>query len=268
MPVSWSAAQAPLRLFANVYYVGTRGISALLLTSDAGHVLIDGTLGSTAPLVMANIRGLGFRIEDIRLIVNSHAHYDHAGGIALIQRASGARVAALTPSARVMESGRSGPDDPQFGVLPAIEPVKNVSVIRDGETLRVGPIAITAHATGGHTPGGTSWTWQSCSEGRCLNFVYADSLTAVSADGFFFTSSKDYPGAVADFEKAFVTIAGLPCDVLVTPHPEASRLWQRLDKRSADGSPDWLIDRNACRSYAENGRGNLGQRLEREKKSR
>jgi metallo-beta-lactamase class B len=263
-PAAWSQKQEPVRIFANVHYVGTRALSAILVASDDGHVLIDGTLGSTAPAVMANIRDAGFRPEDIKLIVNSHAHFDHAAGIGPIQRASGARVAATAASARVFERGSSGSDDPQYGVLPPMEAVRNVQIVKDGETLRVGPIAVTAHATPGHTPGGTSWSWRSCEGGRCVNFVYADSLTAVAADGFSFTRSKEYPAAVADFEKSFATLSSVPCDVLLTPHPEASDLWGRLAKRTPGSSIDTLVDPTGCRRYADGARKGLAARVARE----
>jgi metallo-beta-lactamase class B len=262
---AWNAPQAPVRIFGNVYYVGPRGASAVLVTSEAGHVLIDAALPESVPQIVASVRALGFRVEDIRLIVNSHAHFDHAGGIGQLQRMSGARVAAMAASARVLESGRSGPDDPQFGLVPPIDPVARVQVIQDGETVRVGPLALTAHATGGHTPGGTSWTWRSCQDGRCLDMVYADSLNAVSADGFKFTASKEYPDAVAAFERGFETLSAIPCDVLLTPHPDASGLWQRVARRDQGGGVDALVDRTACRRYVDGARRRLQARVESEK---
>jgi metallo-beta-lactamase class B len=259
----WNAPQAPFRIFGNAYYVGPHGVSAILITSDAGHVLIDGSLPESVPGIVAGIRSLGFRPEDIKLILNSHVHFDHAGGIAELQRLSGARVAATRPSARVLERGRSGPDDPQYGVIPDIARVKNVQVIADGETLRVGPLALTAHATGGHTPGGTSWTWKSCQGDRCLDIVYADSLTAVSAEGFKFTRSTEYPGALRDFDMSFSRLSAVACDVLVTTHPEASDLWDRLARRDG-GAADALVDPAACRRYADSARARLRARVETE----
>lgn len=262
-PASWTAPQAPLRIWANVYYVGTRGLSAILVTSDQGHVLIDAALAESAPAIAANIRALGFRVEDVELILNSHAHFDHAGGIAELQRLSRATVAALPPSARVLEDGRSGPDDPQFGLALPMTPVSRVRRIADREVLRVGPLALTAHATGGHTPGGTTWSWRSCEGARCLNFVYADSLTAVATDGFSFTRSTTYPTAVQDFERSFERIAGLPCDILLTPHPEFTGLWDRVAKRD-QGVADALVDEDACRRYADRARAGLKTRIDRE----
>jgi metallo-beta-lactamase class B len=259
----WNAPQAPFRIFGNAYYVGPHGVSSVLITSDAGHVLIDAALPESVPGIVASIRGLGFRIEDIKLILNSHVHFDHAGGIAGLRRLSGARVAATAPSARVLERGRSGPDDPQYGVIPDIARVKNVQVIADGETLRVGPLALTAHTTGGHTPGGTSWTWKSCQGERCLDMVYADSLTAVSAEGFAFTRSREYPGVLTDFEKSFSTLSAVACDVLITTHPEASDLWDRLARRD-QGAEDALVDPAACRRYVDSARTGLRVRVDTE----
>ncbi|MEP6991626.1 MAG: subclass B3 metallo-beta-lactamase [bacterium] len=254
----WNAPQAPLRIRGNVWFVGSHGLSSILITSDAGHVLIDGGLPESAPLIAAHVRALGFRMEDVKLIVNSHDHFDHAGGIAALQAMSGARVAASAPSARVLRAGESGRDDPQFGVLLAFPPVRQVDVISDGETLHVGPIALTAHLTPGHTPGGTSWSWQSCADSQCLDFVYADSQTPVSADGFLYTRNDGYPTAIADFQRGQTVLEHLACDVLLTPHPGASAMWERL----AGTNPTHpLIDPDGCRKYAANARSQLTQRI-------
>jgi metallo-beta-lactamase class B len=260
---TWNAPTAPTRVFGNTYYVGTRGLSALLLTSDAGHVLIDAGLPASAAPIMASIRALGFRVEDVELIVNSHVHYDHAGGIAAIQRASGARVAASPSSARVLRTGTVEADDPQYGLAFAFPALPNVPIreLADGDTLRVGPIVLTAHFTAGHTPGGTSWSWRSCEGSTCADFVYADSQTPISADSFHFTRSTTYPNAIRDFERGFATLEKLRCDILVTPHPGASQLWQRLESKT-------LRDADACRRYAANSRIQLERRIARERGQR
>jgi metallo-beta-lactamase class B len=261
-----NATQAPFRVYGNTYYVGVRGLSSILITSDRGHVLIDGDLVESAPKIAASIRALGFRVEDVKLILNTHIHYDHAGGIAALQQMSHAQVAASASSAAVLTQGHSGRDDPQYGLALPIPAVAHVRIVKDGETLRVGPLALTAHLTPGHTPGGTSWSWQSCEGARCLNIVYADSLTPISADGFKFTASRDYPQAPADFERSFATLSALACDILVTPHPEVSDLWGRLKSRE-QGNDDALIDADACRRYAERSRKAFEQRVARERAS-
>jgi metallo-beta-lactamase class B len=260
----WNAPQRPFRVHGNTWYVGTRGLSALLVTSDAGHVLLDGGLPESAAPIMASIRALGFRVEDVKLVVNSHAHFDHAGGIAALQRASGAEVAALPWSAGTLRAGRSPRDDPQFGILLDFPAVARVRAIAPGDTLRVGTIAMVAHATGGHTPGGTSWSWRSCEGDRCVDVVYADSQSPISADGFLYTRSADYRTGIADFERGFATLERLRCDLIVTPHPGASRLFERVAARDA-GKADALVDPDGCRRYAAAARTRLAERVQREK---
>lgn len=255
----WDAPQDPFRIHSNTYYVGPRGLSAILITSPEGHVLIDAALPSSVPAMMDNIRALGFEPADIKLILNSHAHFDHAGGIAAMQRSSGARVAASPRSASVLERGSSGPEDPQYGVLLDFPPVDNVERFSPGDTIRLGPIELFSHATAGHTPGGTTWSWRSCDQDGCVDLVYADSQTPVSADGFRFSDSETYPSAVQDFVQGHKVLESLSCDILITTHPGASSLWERL----ADGR-EGLIDSEACKKYAARSRKQLQERLQKE----
>lgn len=258
----WNTPTPPVHLHGSTYYVGTRGLGAILIASPEGHILIDGGLPNSAPHILENVRTLGFRVEDIRLIMTSHVHYDHAGGVAALQRASGAEVAALPKSAAVLRTGLVGSDDPQHAIALPFPPVSQVRVVAHLDTVRVGPLRVVAHATPGHTPGGTTWSWQSCVSGTCLDFVYADSQTPVSADGFLYSQTAAYPGVLADFERSARTLEGLSCDVLITPHPGASNLWGRLAGR--EGAT--LVDRGACRRYAASARAALARRLETEKR--
>jgi metallo-beta-lactamase class B len=257
---AWNVAQPPFRIFGNTYYVGVRGLSSILITSNEGHVLIDGGLPESVPNIAASIRSLGFRIEDVKLILNSHVHHDHAGGIAELQRLSGAVVAASSWSAAVLRTGDVGRADPQFGTLPPIAPVAQVRSIGTDETLRVGPIALTPHFTPGHTPGGTSWAWRSCEGERCLDIVYPDSLTAVSSPGFLFTRSPDYPEALRDFERSFTVLSSLPCDILLTPHPDFSDMMGKLESRTR-GAVDPFVNTAACREFVERARDGLSRRI-------
>ena len=260
---AWNVPQAPFRIYGNTYYVGTHELSSILIASDQGLVVIDGDLAEAAPQIEGNIRALGFRPEDIKLILNSHNHFDHAAGIAPLQRFSGARVAASPQSAEVLRRGSLSQDDPQHDILPPpMQPVPKVEVISDGQTLRVGPLALTAHFTPGHTPGGTSWSWTSCEQQRCLHIVYADSLTAVSADNYRFT---DHPDLVAGFEKSFTALEAMPCDILLTPHPGFSGTLRRLEARDKGGKPDAFIEAGACKKLAEASRRDLAKRLAQEK---
>jgi metallo-beta-lactamase class B len=258
----WNKPQTPFVIYGNTYYVGPHGLGSILITSPQGDVLIDGALAESAPMIAANIKALGFKIEDVKLILTTHVHFDHAGGVAELQRLSGAKVVASPWSAAVLKSGEVAKDDPQYGDIHGIDPVANVSTLHDGETLKVGPLAVTAHSTPGHTAGGTSWTWTSCEAGRCLRMVYADSISSVSADGFKFT---EHPKVVAQFEKSFSFFDTVPCDILLTPHGEASQFWDRMDAHRKGTTPGPLIDPDACRKLAANARAQLQKRLDTER---
>ncbi len=247
----WNEPTGPFQIFGNTYYVGTKGLASILITSSEGHVLIDGGLPNSAPLIRENIQTLGFNVTDLKLILNSHAHFDHAGGIAALQQASGARVAATAPSAAAIRQGNSGADDPQFGELLAFPSVQTVEELSDGDTIGVGSLMLTAHSTPLHTPGGTTWAWRACEADRCVDLVFADSQTPISADGFRFSQRADS----ARFEPSFMLLERLPCDILITPHPAASSFWERRT------SPDGLVDRTACQRYATTARQRLAQRL-------
>jgi metallo-beta-lactamase class B len=259
---TWNAPQSPFRIFGDTYYVGPHGLSIILITSTSGHVLIDAGLTESVPKIVANIRALGFRVEDIKLIVNSHVHFDHAGGIAELQRLSGARVAASDWSATVLKKGGVAADDPQYGIIRSIVPVAHVETLHDGQTFRVGTIELTARLTPGHTPGGTSWTWKSCDASHCLDIVYADSLSPASSDAFKCTNS---PQLLEGFQRSFAFLRSAPCDILLTTHPDASRLWDRLDTRVGNTTHDSLIDTAACRQLADRAAAQLTHRLASEK---
>ncbi len=240
---AWNADIDPVRVFGNTYYVGTKGLSSVLITSERGHVLLDGGLPESAELIDRHIRRLGFRTEDVKLIVNSHAHYDHAGGIHALQAASGAEVAASRSGADALKRGENTTDDPQYGFgheSNEFPRVRRVHVVKDLDVLTVGPIAVTAHLTPGHTPGSTTWTWKSCEGDRCLDIVYADSLNAISAPGFKYSIE---PARVTAFRASIATVAALPCDVVISVHPELTRFAEKIAANS-------FVDPQGCREYA------------------
>jgi metallo-beta-lactamase class B len=264
--VEWNQPQQPFNLYGNTWYVGTSELSSVLITGPHGHILLDGDLPQSAKLIENNIRALGFRVEDIKLIVNSHAHYDHAGGIAALQRASGAKVAASASSAQTLKDGMIGNDDPQYSSswrkMPKLHAVP-IKIVTDGETVKIGELAVTAHMTPGHTPGSTTWTWQSCDGGRCLDIVYADSLNAASNDVFYYSGDATHPDISAQFRASIAKVAALKCDVIVSVHPDFTDTMDKLAKKTATNNP--FIYPNGCREYAADGDAALTKRLEREK---
>ncbi len=256
----WNDPQEPFAVFGNTYYVGVRGLSSVLITSPAGHMLIDGGSPKSPRQIVQHIRRLGFKVRDIKYILNSHEHYDHAGGIAELQRLSGATVLTSVAAEPVLRTGATNKADPQFSAAPAMAPIAKVRALRDGEVVKLGPLVVTAHYTPGHTPGGMSWTWQSSEGGRTASMVYADSLNAISSGSFRYSGNALYPNAKADVERSIAKIASLDCDILLSAHPEAGDLWERLAKQPALGNAAF-IDTGACRAYAERGRVKLASTL-------
>jgi metallo-beta-lactamase class B len=246
---TWNKLREPFKVYGNTYYVGTDGLSAVLVTGEAGHVLFDGGLTQSAPLIVDNIRTLGFKPADVRLILVSHGHFDHGGGVSSIQRYTGARVAASASTAVALRRGENTPDDPQFAFGKAFNgfpPVRHVDVLRDQEVVRAGEVAITTHMIPGHSPGSTAYTWRSCESGKCLNLVYADSLTSVSAPGF------KYGKRLESFRRSIEKVAALPCDIILSPHPQFTQVEEKLKRRRASSGEgtDPFIDSNGCRAYA------------------
>ena len=251
----WEDPAPPVHVHGNTYYVGSCGISSLLIVSPAGHILIDGGTEKNAKSVAANIERLGYRLQDVKYILNSHEHYDHTGGIQELQRLTGAKIVALATSRPMLEAGHSFRDDPQLELLKPFPAFHVDRVIRDGDTVVLGKLKLTAHSTPAHSPGSTSWTWQSCEQRKCTRIAYADSVT-IPVDKDY--RLLDHPAHVAEFRAALDKIAALPCDLLMTPHPDISNLFTRL----AGGAP--LIDAGGCAAYAKRGAANLETELKKE----
>jgi metallo-beta-lactamase class B len=251
----WDKPAPPVRIFGNTYLVGTCGISAILIVGDAGDILIDGGPEAAANIIADNIRQLGFRPRDVKIILHSHEHVDHVGGIARLQQLTGAQLYASSAAAKVFATGAAGAGDPQAGMFPPFAAARVDHVVRDGEMVRLGDLILVAVATPGHTPGALTWHWGACDGGVCRQIVYADSLTAVSRNDYRFS---DHPAVVADFRASIAKVAALDCDILLTPHPSASDMVKRLGL----GKP--LLDPDACRNYAAGLTKQLDERLAKE----
>jgi metallo-beta-lactamase class B len=228
---AWNAPAEPFRIAANVHYVGTAGLAAYLIADPQGHVLIDGGLPESAPLIAANIRTLGFRLEDIRYLLINHAHFDHSGGLAELKRLTGAKLVASREDRADLETGKVA-GRPEIGAAP---PVRVDRAVRDGAALRLGAIRMTAHLTPGHTRGCTSWTLDSAA-GR---FLFACSLTVAGQD---LLNDPAYPGAAADFRTSFAKLGRMKADYFLNFHPgffalEAKRARQRAGEADAFRDP-------------------------------
>ena len=245
----------PVRIHANTYLVGSCGLSSVLIVGDQGDILIDGAAEQDAEQIADNIGALGYRVQDVRYILTSHEHYDHVGGVAKLQRMSGAQVVTSGPAARVLSSGVPATDDPQFGLIKPFPPAQVGRTVGDGIEVRLGNLMVTAMTTPGHAAGSLSWRWVSCDGGVCRTIVYADILAPVSNATYRFS---DHPAVVAAFRSSIAKIAASPCEILLTPTPSVSDLPQRL----ALGRP--LLDPDACKNYAAARAKDLDTRLAKE----
>lgn len=245
----WSTPVQPFNIYGNTWYVGSKGLSSVLVTSPQGHILIDGTSPANAALVEANIRRLGFKLHDVKIILNSHAHVDHAGAIAQLARDTGAAVYASEAGTVALAAGGKDPADPQYRGKADYTPVHAQVLAADGH-VRVGPLDLVAHATPGHTPGSTSYTWRACEKDTCVDVVYADSLTAFSNDTYRFTDDADHPDRVERFRRSIATVDALPCDLLITTHPDVSDFLGHAIPDAAGRHPAGLIDADACHRLA------------------
>jgi metallo-beta-lactamase class B len=260
----WMRPQAPVRIYGDTYYVGLGGLSAVLIKSDAGLILIDASMPQSAAMVEAHIRQLGFRVSAIRYILVTEPHFDHAGGAAAIARDSGAVVVASAYTAKALSSGQVAADDPQYGDLSPAPAVTRVRAIGDGQAVRLGAVSVTAHATPGHTAGNMSWSWRSCEAGKCLDLVFASSLNPVSVEGYRFSDTAAHGDLPAVFRRSYDRVAALPCDILITAHPDNSAFDLKLKAIEAGRTPNPFVDPGACRAYSAKYRAVFEARLAKE----
>lgn len=251
----------PFRIAGNLYYVGTNDVSAFLLTGPAGHILLDGGYPGTASMIVASMAKLGFDIRDVKVLLNSDPHTDHAGGLAALKKASGAELWASEPSAYSLSSGGDDPD-----ILLPIRLLLRARIIgyprvpvdhrfSDGDTIAVGPISVTAHVTGGHTRGCTSYSFQ-VREGN-------DTLNVVSACSLAILGLSKYPEQRADLERTLQVLRSLPADIWLTSH---GRLWGRYRKFAARDTADDpiapFVDPAGYRAYVDSAEARLQRGVE------
>ncbi|PJL41545.1 L1 family subclass B3 metallo-beta-lactamase [Stenotrophomonas maltophilia] len=236
---SWLQPMAPLQIADHTWQIGTENLTALLVQTAEGAVLLDGGMPQMAGHLLDNMKARDVAPQDLRLILLSHAHADHAGPVAELKRRSGAHVVANAESAVLL--ARGGSDDLHFGDGITYPPANADRIVMDGEVVEVGGIEFTAHFMPGHTPGSTAWTWTDTREGKPVRIAYADSL---SAPGYQLQSNPRYPHLIEDYRRSFATVRALPCDVLLTPHPGASN-WDYASGSKASAKA------LTCKAYAD-----------------
>lgn len=235
-PKAWFAPVAPFRIVEGVYYVGTQGLGAYLITSGRQAILLDGTMPENAAAIEKSITALGYKMNEVKIILNNHAHLDHAGAIAQIKRDSGAAVYASAEDRSALEHGRHEGDS-EYAHL-TFPPVAVDRVIADGETIMLGDIRLTATLTPGHTKGCTTFSMPVTEGGRTLQVVFPCSITVA---GNVLVGNKSYPGIVADFDKSFARLGAMKADVVLTGHAEVADVFGRAARQKA-GDKDAFVD--------------------------
>lgn len=227
-PPAWTRVTAPFRIVGPIHYVGTEGLAAYLIKTSKGAILIDGTMAENVPAIRRNIVASGVRPRDVKVMLLSHAHFDHAAGLAGLKAATGARLVAGAADRAALETGIP-PGETSYGVI-GFPAVKVDRAIRDGETVRLGEVTLTARATPGHTPGCTTWTTRVIERGRPLDVVFACS---VSVAGNRLVGNRRYPGIVADFRTSFARMSMMRADVVLPFHPEQADVFARKARRDS-----------------------------------
>lgn len=258
----WLEPQTPVRMHGQSYYVGFQGLGVALIRTDAGLVLIDAGVPQAVRAIQANIRTLGFDPKQIKYILITEPHWDHAGGAAALARDSGATVIAGAAAVAELRRGNVGKDDPQASIHAPMPGVSRIRGVRDGEQLRIGGVTITARATPGHTRGSTSWQWQSCEGKACTTFVFSASINPVSDDHYRFS---DHPERAALLRRGATALAGLRCDIAIPSHPGTNDTLKHLTALERSRAPNPLIETGACKALAKTYADRLDARLVKEK---
>lgn len=248
----------PFRVAGDLYYVGTHEVTAFLWTGPEGHILLDGGFPENAPMVRANIEALGFRVEDVRVLLNSHAHFDHAGGLAQLKTWSGARMLASEGDVAVLEAGGRG--DPLLGDEGPFPAVAVDEVIADRGEVRLGDRVMTAHLTAGHTRGCTTWHARVPDGDRTLDVVFVCSLTVLP--GVRLTGpGATWPDIDRDFERALERLEALPVDVFLASHGSFFGLAAKAEQVRADAAENPFIDPDRYRRYLDRARARFDEVL-------
>jgi metallo-beta-lactamase class B len=232
----------PFRIAGNLYYVGASDLASYLLVTPSGHILLDGGLPGTASQIVGNIQRLGFKVSDVKVLVNSHAHGDHAGGLAELKRLSGAELWVSAADAPLLEAG-AGPV--------AFPPVRPDHLIRDGGSVKIGGAEMVAHLTPGHTPGCTTWSTTVKEGGASYRAVFVCSTTVLP--DYRLLANPTYPGIASDFEKTFQTLAAMPCDLFLAAHGSFFDLGHKKALLGRQGDNPF-VDPKGFQRYVSEGR--------------
>ena len=241
---AWNQPVEPFKIAGNIYYVGASDLTSYLITTPKGHILLDSGMLQTVPQIKANVAKLGFKIEDIKFLINSHAHYDHAGGLAELKRLTGAKMYASEADSKLL--ARGGKDDPNFAHRYPFEAVSVDITFSDGFRLKHGGADLKAMVTPGHTKGCTTWTTEVNDGGRKLKAVF---VCSTSAPGYKLVGNEHYPEIVSDYEATYKRLKALDIDIFLASHASAFDMAEKLKVRRQGTASNAFIDRSGFLNY-------------------
>ena len=239
----------PFRIIGNINYVGPSGVSSFLITTPDGHILIDSGFEETVPLIRDGVVKLGFHFEDIKLILSSHAHFDHVGGHARMKELTGASIVMSAADADLLAHGGKGDVLPLGDALASYPPARADRIVGDGEKVVLGGVTLTAHLTPGHTKGCTTWTMSVTEDGTTYNVVFYGSTTLLP--GVRLVGNSTYPAIADDFAASFRALKALPCDVFLAPHGAMFGLEEKARRLKGGERPNPFIDPGGYRAFVE-----------------
>lgn len=259
---AWNRPFTPYKVIGNIYYVGTNGVAQFLITTPEGHILFDSGFQASVPGLAANVRALGFRFEDVKILLASHAHIDHVQGHALVRRMTGAQVIASAPDAAVIAAGGKG--EPVFDGVFSWEPCPVDRVVNDGDRVTLGGTTLVAHLTPGHTRGATTWTMEVSDGGRKLAVVFFPSANV--NPGVRLVDNPRYPEIATDFEHSFAVWKSLPCDVPLGAHGSFFDMDAKLQRLASGATANPFIDPQGYRTMVADAEKRFQQQLAAERR--
>jgi metallo-beta-lactamase class B len=262
-PASWRQPVEPFRIIGNLYYVGSADLTSYLFVTPKGNVLLDVGLPENVPLVEANIKKLGFRLQDTKILLNSHAHFDHAGGLQAMKKLTGAKLMASAGDAP--ELARGGREDFSFGNRYPYPPVKADKIIHDRERVELGGTALTAHITPGHTKGCTTWTTEIADGGKTYHVVF---VCSVSFPGYKLVHNPKNPHIVTDYQHSFQVLRSLPCDIFLASHGSFFDLPGKIAELKQDPSHNPFIDPAGYRQFLDRSQAAFEAEIKKQTQSR
>lgn len=246
--LEWTQPETPFQIAGNIYYVGSKDLAAYLITTPQGHILINSNLKSSVPQIQKSVEALGFRYSDIKILLISQAHFDHAAGSALLKKQTGAKYMVMDADVPDIEDGGRSNFAYAKEADMFFEPTKVDRVLHDGDTVQLGATTLIAHRTGGHTKGCTTWTMQVKEQGRTYNVVIVGGASPNS--GYKLVANREYPDIRQDFEQTYKTLRSLPCDFFLGAHGAYFGMKEKLARRKP-GSPNPFIDPTGYKDFVD-----------------